>query len=148
MISIRRATNEDLSAWLTLRQKLWPHCAEERHLKEIKECLLSNKNCALVAYNKEDLMVGFCECGLRHDYVEGSTSSPTAYLEGIYVLESFRNLGIAKELIKQSELWGKENGCLEMGSDIEIANHASITMHTRLGFKEKGRIVHFIKPIS
>ena len=41
--------------------------------------------------------VGFAECQLRYDYVEGTDSSPVGYLEGIFVKEEFRHRGFAKE---------------------------------------------------
>ncbi len=148
MFIIRKATSKDIISWLGLRMELWPHCSEEKHLSEINDYLVLPGKCTLIACNEANALVGFCECSLRYDYVEGATSSPTVYLEGIFVTEQFRKLGIAAELIKRAENWGKENGCLEMGSDAEIANQSSIDMHLRLGFKEKNRVVHFIKPIS
>ena len=34
--------------------------------------------------------IGFAQCTLRNDYVEGSSSSPVGYLEGIYVKDEYR----------------------------------------------------------
>ena len=34
--------------------------------------------------------VGFAQCGLRRDYVEGTDSSPVGYLEGIFIKEEYR----------------------------------------------------------
>ena len=52
--------------------------------------------------------VGFAQCGLRRDYVEGTESSPVGYLEGIFVKESYRSKGCAKELLLACESWAKK----------------------------------------
>lgn len=37
--------------------------------------------------------IGYAQCGLRNDYVEGTHTSPVGYLEGIFVGEEYRNIG-------------------------------------------------------
>lgn len=145
MITIKNATSE--TEWLNLRSSLWPHCPKEQHLTEMKLYLSSKDKCSILAFY-ENTAVGFCECALRYDYVEGSSKTPTAYLEGIFVSIDFRKLGIATKLLHQAETWAKKLGCKEMGSDTFIGNQASIDMHLALGFIEKSRIVHFIKMIK
>ncbi len=145
---IKASADKDEMPWLKLRKQLWPHCEEKKHLTEIKTYLSSIEKCVLLAFYENGSVVGFCECTLRKDYVEGSSASPTAYLEGIFVQESFRKQGIAKMLIDSAEKWAKQHGCCEMGSDTEISNEESIVMHIGLGFSEKSRNVHFIKHIK
>lgn len=58
---------------------------------------------------------------MRHDYVEGTDSSPVGYLEGIFVKEEFRNKNYAKNLLKKCEKWAKEKGCSEFASLIPLA---------------------------
>lgn len=145
---IKASTHKDEMPWLKLRQRLWPSCEEKKHLTEMKTYISSEEKCALLAFHENGSALGFCECTLRHDYVEGSIGSPTAYLEGIFVAEAFRRQGIAKSLIDTAEKWAKQHGCSEMGSDTEISNQKSIDMHNGLGFTEKSRIVHFIKLIK
>lgn len=148
MFSIIKATRKEEHAWLKLRKQLWLRCTNERHMFEMKDYISSESKCAFLAVHEKESFIGFCECALRHDYVEGSSTSPTAYLEGIFVMKQFRKLGIAKKLIEHAENWSKRHGCREIGSDTEISNQASIDMHIRLGFAEKSRIVHFLKPIK
>jgi aminoglycoside 6'-N-acetyltransferase I len=148
MFKIIQPSNKDKQTWLNLRKQLWPDCTAERHVLEIKNYLLSENKRAFLAVHENGSAVGFCECAIRHDYVEGSTTSPTAYLEGIFVMEQFRKHGIAKKLIEHAEIWATNLGCLEIGSDTEIGNQTSIDMHLRLGFAERNRIVHFIKQIK
>lgn len=147
-INIKAATAKNKSSWLHLRKQLWPHCEEEKHLAEMMTYLSSTERCVFIAFLPDKTAIGFCECALRHDYVEGSSGSPTAFLEGIFVTESFRKLGVANSLIGHVEKWAYRYGCHELGSDTEISNQASIDMHVRFGFAEKSRNVHFIKPVN
>ena len=71
---------------------------------------------------ENDFPIGFAQCQLRYDYVEGTKSSPVGYLEGIFVKEDYRSKGYAKELLAECETWAKENGCHEFASDCEIDN--------------------------
>lgn len=47
--------------------------------------------------------VGFAQCQLRRDYVEGTHSTPVGYLEGIFVAPEYRHKGYAKELLHKCE---------------------------------------------
>ena len=68
MIEIKKIKKEDEADWLMLRKQLWPCCSQERHCQEIKMYSSSMDKCALLAINKNDAAVGFCECSLRYDY--------------------------------------------------------------------------------
>ena len=91
--------------------------------------------------------VGFAECQLRYDYVEGTDSSPVGYLEGIFVKEEFRHRGFAKEILTECEKWTKEKGCTEFASDCELDNEDSLHFHMAMGFIEAGRIICFKKEL-
>ena len=92
--------------------------------------------------------IGFAQCQLRHDYVEGTDSSPVGYLEGIYVAEEYRRLGAARQLLKACENWAKEQGCREFASDCELSNTESLAFHLRVGFAEANRIICFTKSLE
>ena len=87
------------------------------------------------------------ECQLRHDYVEGTHSSPVGYLEGIFVKEDYRKRGIAKKLLQACEQWSKEKGCTEFASDCEITNEQSLKFHLKADFSEANRIICFTKKL-
>lgn len=91
--------------------------------------------------------IGFAQCQLRYDYVEGTKTTPVGYLEGIFVKESYRNKGYAKELLTECEAWAKENGCHEFASDCEIDNIDSFHFHTAMNFTEANRIICFTKEL-
>ena len=91
--------------------------------------------------------VGFAQCGLRFDYVEGTHSSPVGYLEGIYVEKPYRRQGYAKQLTEKCEQWAKEKGCREFASDCELDNEISLKFHLNAGFSESNRVICFNKQI-
>ena len=61
--------------------------------------------CPLVLYYKNDIPIGFAQCQLRYDYVEGTRTTPVGYLEGIFIKDGYRNKGYAKELLSECEAW-------------------------------------------
>ncbi len=143
---IREASIDDLTLVTDLAFLLWPNNIYEDLQKEMKKVLL-DKNAIFLLYFTENSPVGFAQCQLRFDYVEGSTSSPVGYLEGIYVDEKYRKRGIAKKLLNECENWAKENECLEFGSDCELDNVGSLNFHLKVGFTEVSRIICFNKKL-
>jgi len=87
--------------------------------------------------------VAFISLSLRHDYVEGTDSSPVGYVEGIYVKPGWRGKGIAKELIAHAKKWAMERGCTELASDCVLNNEDSRAFHGSVGFEEANVIVCF-----
>lgn len=128
-------------------KKIWPeHSIEE--LNEIIKEYMNSENSAVFTSVKNNECVAAALCCLRFDYVEGCESSPVGYLEGIYVKEKWRNLGIAKSLCEECEQWAKEKGCSEFASDCELTNTVSYNFHLKIGFLEENRIIHFKKKIN
>lgn len=125
---------------------LWPDHELQELQEEFKNILFCEEELILLAYDKGEAMA-FAQCQLRHDYVEGTESSPVGYLEGIYVKEEHRGKGFAKELLMECEKWAKEKDCSEFASDCELSNVDSLKFHLRAGFKEANRIICFTKKI-
>jgi len=94
-------------------------------------------------YYINDQAAAFINLSLRHDYVEGTESSPVGYIEGIYVREEFRHRGIAKALVEFAKEWSRDHGCTELASDCIITNDVSRQFHNNVGFKEANTIVCF-----
>ena len=90
-------------------------------------------------------MIGFAQCQLRFDYVEGTRSSPVGYLEGVFVDAPYRAQGYGKQLVAACEMWAKEKGCSEFASDCELSNQQSLAFHLHSGFTEANRIICFTK---
>jgi GNAT superfamily N-acetyltransferase len=136
----------DAAAVAALACELWPdHPLEE--MTEEFESLLAREDAAVFVYREQGETVGFAQCQLRHDYVEGTETSPVGYLEGIYVREGVRRQGIARKLLSACESWTKAKGCAEFGSDCELDNTDSQRFHRAVGFEETNRIVAFVKKL-
>ena len=144
---IRRATDEDLVSAAELAALLWPEAGKEELEREFRD-LLERTDCALFLASEGDRDVGFAQCQLRHDYVEGTDSSPVGYLEGVYVREGFRRRGTARALLRRCEDWAAGLGCREFASDCELENGESLAFHLKSGFREANRIICFTKPLE
>ena len=143
---IRKATQTDALTAAKLAVRMWDsHTAEE--LAEEFRTLIADENAAVFLYHDGDTAAGFAQCQLRHDYVEGTETSPVGYLEGIYVAESHRGRGIARMLLNACESWAKERGCSEFASDCELHNTESLAFHLHCGFAEANRIICFTKKL-
>lgn len=143
---IRQAENRDIPVLSALAARLWPsHTAKEMEA-DIAETMSGADAVFFLAFDGA-AAVGFAQCQLRHDYVEGTSSSPVGYLEGIFVDGAHRGRGIAKSLLAVCENWAKEKGCTEFASDCALENEQSQHFHRDLGFTEAGRIVCFTKKL-
>ncbi|MBO5034456.1 MAG: GNAT family N-acetyltransferase, partial [Oscillospiraceae bacterium] len=101
--------------------------------------------CAVFFAAEEGFPIGFAQCQLRSDYVEGTGTSPVGYLEGIYVRPGSRRKGVARALLSACEGWAREQGCTEFASDCELKNENSAAFHLASGFAEANRIICFTK---
>lgn len=143
---IRKATMEDLPRLTELALELWPDNAVDTMYYDLGKFMTAKDGVFFLAY-RDDTAVGFAQCGLRHDYVEGTSSSPVGYLEGIYVRAEDRKLGFAGQLLQTCEEWARGEGCTEFASDCELDNEDSLAFHLKLGFREANRIICFTKKL-
>lgn len=141
---IRQAVSEDNKTVSELAVLLWPDNEMDELEKELSEYIALNKGAIFICFD-EAIPVGFAQCNLRYDYVEGTESCPVGYLEGIFVRIEHRGRGIAKELLTQCEYWARSQGCSEFASDCELNNTDSLKFHLQLGFEEANRIICFKK---
>ena len=145
-MEIRKAGIPEISQVATMSLKLWPDHTLDEMIAEFDLFVQRNDAALFLAYDGEKA-IGFAQCQLRHDYVEGTHSSPVGYLEGIYVAESYRNKGAARALLEACENWAREMDCSEFASDCEMDNIHSLRFHMRVGFEEAGRNIHFRKEL-
>lgn len=143
---IRQASMEDIKIVTELAILLWEDNEIDNLENEIKEYITLNKEVIFICF-EESVPVGFAQCNLRHDYVEGTENSPVGYLEGIFIKKEYRNKGFAKALLSQCEYWAKSQGCDEFASDCELNNTASLIFHLQVGFEEANRIICFKKKV-
>lgn len=145
-IQFIKATINDVKTIASLAVLMWTSYTIEALTKEFLS-VVNSDNSAVYLLSIENNIVGFAQCGLRHDYVEGTSSSPVGYLEGIFVEEKYRKQGYAKQLLNCCEQWAKDKGCTEFASDCELDNEISQQFHMNLGFKEANRIICFKKKL-
>ncbi len=145
---IERCTSAEQPGWLRLGQALWPDDSPEQHLAEMASfCANPERYAQFIAYSSSRDPVGFVEAALRTDYVNGTASSPVAFVEGIYVIPAARRKGVAAALIDAVEHWARSRGCTELASDALLENQSSHSFHRAVGFEETGRVVYFRKAL-
>ncbi|WP_243147502.1 aminoglycoside 6'-N-acetyltransferase [Scytonema sp. UIC 10036] len=147
MMKIVKITRDDFSEWLEMALKLWSDDSVEEMQMTLVEILKSERCESFLVRNHDGEAIGFMNLSLRSDYVPGATHSPVAYVEGIYVKDEYRKLGVGTSLIEYAEGWALEHGCTELASDALVENKESYEFHTHVGFQEVERIVTFIKQL-
>ena len=143
---IRKANKADSTVLAELALHMWQAhtlCS----LREEFETRTEDEDSVCFIKYVEDKPVGFAQCQLRRDYVEGTETSPVGYLEGIFILEAYRLRGYAKELLLSCENWAREKQCSEFASDCELTNADSLGFHLAAGFEEANRIICFKKKL-
>ena len=146
---IERCLTVEQHGWLALRTALWPHCERAEHMADMSaQCASPDRFAQFIAYDVSRKPRGLVEAALRSDYVNGTRSSPVAFLEGIYVVPEARRQGIARALVASVERWATSAGCTEFASDARLDNEAAHAMHRRLGFDETSRVVYFLKALE
>ena len=143
---IRKATGKDAPAIAALALQLWPENTIGEFTEEFSRLATAPDAAVFLAFDG-NTPVGFAQCQLRHDYVEGTATSPVGYLEGIFVTESHRRQGYARLLLTACEVWAKQQDCREFASDCELSNEESLRFHLKMGFAEANRIICFTKQL-
>lgn len=143
---IYKAGRNDLEVLANLAVLMWERHSVQDLIDEFEDIIQKEDTQFFLKYN-QNTPVGFAQCQLRYDYVEGTENSPVGYLEGIFIKEEYRQKGYAKELLVECEKWTLEKGCKEFASDCELNNLSSFKFHLSMGFTEANRIICFTKKI-
>ena len=143
---IYKAEGSDARAAAELAVLMWESNTIEEMTEDLSAVIGSLQGAIFLA-EEEGRPIGFAQCQLRHDYVEGTDSSPVGYLEGILVLEEYRNQGYAGALLERCQQWAREQGCTEFASDCELDNETSRRFHMKVGFEEANRVICFTKKL-
>jgi aminoglycoside 6'-N-acetyltransferase I len=142
-VNIRMVQNTDKRDYLRMRLALWP---DEEHEEELEAFFEQPTWTTFVAERPDGKLCGFLELGQRN-YAEGCETSPVAFIEGWYVNPDVQRQGIGRKLVEVAEVWAREHGFTEMGSDALIENETSLKAHTALGYQEIVRVVCFAKKL-
>ena len=132
--------------WLALRTSLWPEGTAAEHLRYMADAV-ARGHCVRLALGSGGRAAGFVEAPRRVDSVNGTSTSPVAFLEGLYVVPSERRKGVARMLVADIERWALAQGCSELASDSPVENITAHAAHLGLGFEETERVVYFRKAV-
>lgn len=144
---VRRATAADVPAWSAQRTALWPD-EDAQVLADEAPMMLDDDGGAVFVAERDGELVGFAEAMLRHDYVNGTETSPVGFLEGWYVAPAWRGRGVGRALVVAVEDWTLRQGCTELASDALLDNIISHGAHAACGFEETERVVYFRKLLA
>ena len=128
--------------WLAMRVALWPDGSQAEHLLAMADTL-GRGHYVRLAVTAAGSAVGFVEAARRVDCVNGTTSSPVAFLEGLYVEPGSRRQGVARVLVESVVTWALAQGLSELASDSLLENVPAHAAHRALGFEETERVVYF-----
>jgi len=150
--STRVAREGDEDELAELRARLWPEGTFKEHRSEVQLFIQSGMNgtlpgAVLVAVDANKRLAGFIEVGLRSHADGCDTARPVGFVEGWFVREQMRGLGIGKQLMEAAEEWSRAQNCREIASDALVENMASRQAHNALGFEVVDLCVHFRKQL-
>lgn len=101
-IHIRLAEPADRDQLARMREALWPKTSAAEHARELTPILAGHTPGAMplvtfVAAAADGTLVGFLEADLRSHADSCDLSRPAGYLEGWYVADKFRRMGVGIE---------------------------------------------------
>ena len=144
--TIRKATPADVAAWAQLRLGLWPDADDP--LEELAQSLADAGGAVFLACLANGEAIGFAEVRLRHDYVNGTGSSPVGFLEGWYVRPQWQGHAVGRALLAAVQAWVRKAGCSELASDSRVEDVRAQAAHRACGFEETERVVYFRMPLE
>ena len=152
VFEIRQARAEDRIELAQMRAILWLDSTFEDHLREIDEYLSGSITsilpCTIFVAKEAGGLSGFLDVGLRSHADGCDPCRPVGFVEGWFVRDGHRNLGVGTALMRAAEEWARAHQCHEMASDALVDNVDSQGAHQALGFEIVDRCVHFRKNLS
>ena len=142
-MTIIKYKNEYFEQYKSIIKLLWSNIED----KEITTLTKNQKETIFLAINNNEV-IGFLNTSIRTDYVEGSNSDKTGYIEGIYVKELYRKQNIGKKLLEKAFADFLSKNITEVGSDTNVDNILSNKFHKKLGFREVEVNRHYILKIK
>ena len=137
-VSVRPITNDDVPAWIALRQALWSYEEQDELAREAEAMDIAGRAYIRLAVNAQGEAVGLLEFSVR-DEAPGSGGRALPYVEGWYVTPAARGAGVGRALLAFLEVWAQAQGYSAIGSDtIPALFPASTAAHEALGFRVVG----------
>ena len=117
-VRVREAVPEDAPVWEAMRRDMWPDGADD-HATEIAMFFAGTLDEPLAVLMVEDAagtIVGVAELSIRSD-VAGLEGNRAGYVEGLYVRREVRHHGVARNLMRASRVWARQQKCAAFASD-------------------------------
>jgi aminoglycoside 6'-N-acetyltransferase I len=100
---ICEAGPENIPALVKMALDLWPENTAVDLTRSFLESL-SSKQERNFLYRIDDVYAGFIMVSIRQDYVEGCSSKPVGYIEGIYVEPTYRKKGMRGSWLPKAKI--------------------------------------------
>ena len=94
-MKIKTVNEQTLSIWASFASQVW-RTNEQALIEKFRNNKFPNE---FLYFSSSEETIAWISLSLRHDYVEGCQNSPTAYLEGIFIILDFRSQGIGDKLL-------------------------------------------------
>jgi len=146
-LSLTAAEHSDVAVWRAMRQDLYSGVDEAFNEFEISLILAAKDRECLLVRDPNEEPVGFVEVSLRN-VVDGCLGGPVGYIEGIYLIPSWRGLGLGPAMIEAVAEWFRAQGCRDMATDAEMENEDAQQFWSDLGFEETWRIVQYRRSLG
>jgi len=123
----------DRQAVLAMRLLLWPDDDGDDATDQ-----------TVLVWEQDGSLGGFIIYSLR-PWAEGCIERPVPFIEGWFVRKDLRLCGVGRALVAAVEDRARADGFNEVGSNVAVANRASLAAHRRLGFEPTDRVQYFRK---
>lgn len=137
-VLVRRLTEADYAAWLSMRQALWMGTDSTTAAARDLTLFIEPERFGAIRYEALVALVGgrpvgFVEVSLR-DNVDGLADHTVGYVEGIFVEIAHRGTGIGRTLLGAAAAWTQSAGANELACDVTGDNPDSVAFHRASGF--------------
>lgn len=106
----------DTADWLHLREQLWAGDDRAAEIAQYFAGELDEPVEVLIARAADGTAAGHVELSIRND-IAGLEGLRTGYIEGLYIDAAHRHRALALALLRASEDWAQQQGCLAFASD-------------------------------
>lgn len=140
---IREMRPEEEDQWARMRAELFRITFDEA--KEETEAFTAGEHLTLKIVFVgvvDDEICAFLEVSERN-YASGCYDGPVAFMEGWFVDEKLRGMGVGRRLVEAAIAWSKSKAYPHLASDSELANIAGHRAHESVGFEEVDRVVQY-----
>ncbi len=94
--------------------------------------LQSRKECSIFLAYDENIAIGLCNC---FEAFSTFACKPLLNIHDLFVKESYRKQGIARQLMQKAEQLARHNGCCKMTLEVLSKNEAAKNSYLASGYK-------------